>query len=335
MVDPDDDIKDLKGVGAKTAKNLKENGRGTIRKIATANPDTLPEHTNLGEKKAEDLVRKARDALRGGDRYQNGLDFEKEQQNMGTISTGSENFDKLLKGGIGVEYLTEAYGLSSSGKSQLAFQLSVNAQKPEGEGGADNGDQVIFIDVEETFRADRIRQMAEAQDMDPDEVLGNIHVTRPTDLSDQELAISEARQLDLDEVALIVIDSMVGHVRSEFEGREEYGERADRLGNMLAELGKMASGETGHEIAVFYTNQAGKDPATQYGDPVYAYGPSTMEHQSSFRLRLDERGSKGYNTSLVDSPNIPPGDTYYDIFKCGIRDPDHECDYCKEGEEDE
>jgi len=332
MVDPDDPIEDLKGVGAKTAKNLKENGRGTIRKLATANPDTLPDHTTLGEKKSKDLVMKAREALRGGNRYQNGLDFEKEQKNMGTISTGSDNFDNLMKGGIGVEYLTEAYGLSSSGKTQLAFQLCVNAQKPEGEGGADNGDQVIFIDVEETFRADRIRQMAEAQDMDPDEVLGNIHVTRPTDLSDQELAISEARQLDLDDVALIVIDSLVGHVRSEFEGREEYGERADRLGNMLAELGKMASGETGHEIAVFYTNQAGKDPAVQYGDPVYAYGPSTLEHQSSFRLRLDARGSKGYNAELVDSPNIPPGDIYYDIFPEGIRDPDFESEMAEDDE---
>lgn len=55
MVDAEDPIKDLKGVGAKTAKNLKENGRGTIRKLATANPDVLPEHTTLGEKKQVNL----------------------------------------------------------------------------------------------------------------------------------------------------------------------------------------------------------------------------------------------------------------------------------------
>jgi len=324
MVDAEDSIKDLKGVGNKTAKDLKENGRGTIKKLATANPDNLPEYTSLGEKKSKDLVMKARKALRGGSRYTNGLDFEEEQKNMGTISTGSDKFDSLLMGGIGVGYLTEAYGLSSSGKTQLAFQLSVNAQLPEDEGGAGNGDKVLFIDVEETFRADRIRTMAEAQDMDPDQTLENIKVTRPTDLSDQELAIEEARQLDLDNVALIVIDSLVGHVRSEFEGREEYGERADRMGNMLTELKKMASENTGHSIAVYYTNQAGKDPAVQYGDPVYAYGPSTLEHMSSFRLRLDQRGNKGYNAELVDSPNIRPGDIYFDIFPEGIRDPDFE-----------
>lgn len=324
MVDPEDDIKELKGVGNKTAKDLEENGRGTIRKLATANPDTLPDYTGLGEKKAKDLVMKARQALRGGNRFTNGLDFEKEQEEMGTITTSSDNFDQLLKGGIGVGYLTEAYGLSSSGKTQLAHQLAVNAQLPEEEGGADNGNQVIFIDVEETCRTDRIRQMAEAHGLDPEETLSNIHVTRPTDLSDQELAVKEVRQLDLDQVSLIIIDSLVGHVRAEFEGRENYGERADRIGNMLADLQKMASTNTGHNIAVFYTNQAGKDPAVQYGDPVYAYGPSTLEHRSSFRLRLDSRGSKGYNAELIDSPNLPDGDIYYDIFPEGIRDPDFE-----------
>jgi len=311
MVGAKDEVKELKGVGAKTAASLRDAGRKTVNDLAMANPDRLPEHTNLGDKKAQKLVQKARKALRGGNRYTNGLDFEEEQKNMGTISTGSDALDGILKGGIGVGYLTSAFGLSSSGKTQLAFQLCVNAQK------ADNGEKVVFIDVEETFRADRIREIAEAADIDPDEALSNILVTRPTDVSDQEAAVRETRQLDLDNVALIVVDSMVGHFRSEYEGREEYGERADRIGNILAELGKMAGG---HDIAVFYTNQAGKDPGKQYGDPVYAYGPSTMEHQSSFRLRLDSRGSKGYNAQLVDSPNLPPGECYYQITQSGIED---------------
>lgn len=367
MADPDMDIKELKGVGAKTAKELEEAGRGTLRKLATANPDKLPDYTSLGDKKSRDLVNKAREELRDGNRFQTGRELEKEQNNMGTITTGSRDFDSMLRGGVGVEYLTEAYGLSSSAKTQLAFQLSVNAQLPEdackcpecGEyslsmddykenpccenrpleedfkdetlfennvihGGAGNGDKVIFIDVEETFRADRIREMAESHGLDEEEVLENIHVTRPTDLNDQEQAIKDARQLNLEDVALIVIDSIVGHVRAEFEGREEYGERADRIGNMLSELQKMASGDTGHEIAVFYTNQAGKDPAVQYGDPVYAYGPSTLEHRSSFRLRLDSRGSKGFNAELIDSPNLKQTDIYFDVFKEGIRDQDFE-----------
>jgi hypothetical protein len=49
-------------------------------------------------------------------------------------------------------------------------------------------------------------------------------------------------------------------------------------------------------------------------------------------LRLDARGKKGYNAELVDSPNIPPGDIYYDIFPEGIRDPDFESEMESEEE---
>lgn len=330
MVEPDDNVKELKGVGPKKAKELEKIGRGTIKKLATANPDTLPDNTAIGEKKAREIVMKARRALRGESRFQTGIELEKEQENMGTISTGSNNFDSLLKGGVGVEYLTEVYGVSSSGKTQLAFQLAVNAQLPEEDGGADNGNQVVFIDVEETFRADRIRQMAEAQGISPEEALTNIKVARTKDLSDQEEAINELKTLDLDNVALVLIDSIVGHIRAEFKGRSQYGERADRIGDMLSELQKLASQ---HNIAVAYTNQAGVDPGVQYGDPVYAYGGSIMQHRSSFRIRLDDRGGKGFNAELVDSPNLPQKDVYFDIFPEGIRDPDFESKMLKEEEE--
>lgn len=321
MVEPEDGVIEIDGIGPKTASDLKDIGRDTVKKLASANPDVLPEQSSLGEKKAADAVSAARESLRDGKRFKDGLDIEKEQKEMGTISTGSENFDSLLRGGVGVEYLTEAYGESSSGKTQLAHQLCVNNQTEE---SPDNGDQVMFIDVEETFRADRIREMSEAQGLDADETLSNISVSRTKDLSDQENAVKQLKQFELDEVGLIVVDSMVGHIRAEFEGRSEYGERSNRLGSMLSELQKIASN---HEVAVFYTNQAGKDPGVQYGDPVYAYGGATMKHRSSFRIRLDSRGSKGYNAALIDSPNLPERDVYFDIFTEGIRNPDFETEY--------
>lgn len=314
------EIKDLEGVGPKTAADLKDAGRDNLNKLAAANPDYIHEYVDsLGPKKAEDIIEKARDELRGGNRFKSGTDLEKEQTEMGTITTGSEELDALLGGGVGVGYLTEAYGTSSSGKTQLAHQLAVNAQLPEDEGGNQNGSEVVFIDVEETFRADRIRDMAEPLGLDGDKTLDRIQIARTTDLSDQEKAVKDIRGLNLDDTALIIIDSMVGHIRAEFEGRSEYGERADRLGNMMSTLQKLASN---NDIAIFYTNQAGRDPSVQYGDPVYAYGGATMKHRSSFRLRLDSRGGKGFNAELIDSPNLPQEDIYFDVAPEGIVDND-------------
>jgi len=317
------EIKDLEGIGPKTASDLKDAGRDTIQKLAAANPDNLHDYVDaLGEKKAEDVVKKARDHMRGGggtNRFKTGIDLEKEQEEMGTITTSSEALDGLLGGGVGVGYLTEAYGTSSSGKTQLAHQIAVNAQLPSEEGGVSNGNQVIFIDVEETFRADRIRDMAQPTSLDADTALENIQIATTTDLTDQEQAVKDARQLNLEQTSVIIIDSMVGHIRAEFEGRSEYGERADRLGSMLSDLQKIASN---NEAAVFYTNQAGRDPSVQYGVPVYAYGGATMKHRSSFRLRLDSRGNKGFNAELIDSPNLPQEDIYFDVSTEGIVDND-------------
>ncbi len=314
------EIKDLEGVGPKTAADLKDAGRDNLNKLAAANPDYIHEYVDsLGPKKAEDIIEKARDELRGGNRFKSGTDLEKEQTEMGTITTGSEELDGLLGGGVGVGYLTEAYGTSSSGKTQLAHQLAVNAQLPEDQGGNKNGSEVVFIDVEETFSADRIRDMAEPLGLDGDKALDRIQIARTTDLSDQEKAVEDIRGLNLQDTALIIIDSMVGHIRAEFEGRSEYGERADRLGNMMSTLQKLASN---NDIAIFYTNQAGRDPSVQYGDPVYAYGGATMKHRSSFRLRLDSRGSKGFNAELIDSPNLPQEDIYFGVAQGGIVDND-------------
>ncbi|NPB02756.1 MAG: DNA repair and recombination protein RadA, partial [Methanopyri archaeon] len=47
------------------------------------------------------------------------------------ITTCSKALDELLGGGVPTGELTEFAGPFGSGKSQLAFQLSVNVQLPE------------------------------------------------------------------------------------------------------------------------------------------------------------------------------------------------------------
>ena len=60
------------------------------------------------------------------------------------ITTGSKSFDSLIGGGVETQSITEAYGAYGSGKSQLAFQLAVNTQLPEDQGGLDGDVFLIF-----------------------------------------------------------------------------------------------------------------------------------------------------------------------------------------------
>ena len=56
---------------------------------------------------------------------------------------------------------------------------------PLEEGGFD-GD-IFYIDTEDTFRPERITQMARGHGLDPDEVLGRIHVARAYNSAHQML----------------------------------------------------------------------------------------------------------------------------------------------------
>ncbi|NPA99244.1 MAG: DNA repair and recombination protein RadA, partial [Crenarchaeota archaeon] len=58
-------------------------------------------------------------------------EIRREAESRPRISTGSRALDELLGGGVPTGELTEFAGPFGSGKSQLAFQLSVNVQLPE------------------------------------------------------------------------------------------------------------------------------------------------------------------------------------------------------------
>lgn len=55
------------------------------------------------------------------------------------ITTGCQNLDALLGGGVAVRGITEVTGQSGSGKTQFTLQLSLCAQLPPDAGGLGKG----------------------------------------------------------------------------------------------------------------------------------------------------------------------------------------------------
>ncbi len=101
------------------------------------------------------------------------------------------------------------------------FQLAVNATMPTEKGGLD-GD-VVIIDTENTFRPERIVQIANAQGVDPMETLQKIHVARAFNSSHQMLLVEKAADMAAKTpVKLLIVDSLTAHFRSEYVGRERW-----------------------------------------------------------------------------------------------------------------
>jgi meiotic recombination protein DMC1 len=65
------------------------------------------------------------------------------------ISTGSQNLDNLLQGGIESMAITEVFGEFRTGKTQISHTLCVTAQLSKENGGGEG--KVAYIDTENTL----------------------------------------------------------------------------------------------------------------------------------------------------------------------------------------
>ncbi len=308
-------IEDLPGVGPTTAKKLREAGYEDLMGIATAVPSELAAAAEIGEATAKKIINAARSKLKMD--FTDGLELAEKASEVKKLTTGSKALDGLLSGGLETQAITECYGAYGSGKSQLAFQLAVNAQLPEDVGGLNGG--AIWIDTEGTFRPQRIVQIAEARGLDPKQILKNIKVARAYS-SDHQILLAEKIPDLINNgfnAKLIIVDSLTSLFRYEFVGRGTLAERQQKLNKHIHTLQRIADR---YNVVVYVTNQVMARPDVFFGDPTQAVGGHIIGHASTFRIYL--RHSKGEKrvARLVDSPYLPEGEAVFKITEKGIED---------------
>ena len=314
------DIEELPGVGPAIAEKLRESGYNSLEAIAVASPAELVAAAEIGEATSAKIINAAREAAEIGG-FETGDTILGRRLEIGKLTTGSTSFDDLLGGGLETQALTEFYGEFGSGKTQIAHQLAVNVQSPPENGGL-NG-SVIIIDTENTFRPERIKDMAEGASLDPDEILKNIHVARAYNSNHQILLVDKAERLaeeliDTEKpVRLLIVDSATAHFRSEYVGRGTLADRQQKINKHLHDT--LRFGDLNNAV-VMITNQVQVRPDAFFGDPTRPIGGHVVGHTATFRLYL--RKSKGEKriARLVDSPNLPEAEAVFTVSKVGIRD---------------
>jgi DNA repair protein RadA len=307
-------VAELPGVGEKTAEKLKDAGYDNLMAVAAASPKELSEVAEIGEQTAAKIIIAARDALEMG--YETALDVFAKRERIGRITTGSKALDGILGGGIETGAVTEFHGAFGSSKSQIAHQLAVNVQLPKERGGL--GGACLFIDTEGTFRPERIRQMAEALSLNPEEVLKNIYVARAYNSDHQCLLVDKANEIIREKnIKLIVIDSVTALFRSEYSGRGELASRQQKLNKHLHSLQRLADV---YNVAVYITNQVMTRPDILFGDPTAPVGGHILGHLSTYRVYV--RKSKGETriARIIDSPNLPESECVFRVTPRGIED---------------
>jgi len=308
-------LEDLPGVGPTTAEKLREAGYTDLIELAVASPKDLADTVGIGEGTAQKIILAARKYANVGG-FETGDVIYERRKKVTRLTTGSKEFDTLLGGGLETQAITEFFGEFGSGKTQVMHQLAVNVQLPPDKGGL-NG-HAVYIDTENTFRPERIRQMAEAIGLDPDEALKKIHVARAFNSNHQILLVDKAMELAKDyPVRLLIVDSLTAHFRAEYVGRGSLAERQQLLNKHMHDLLKFADL---NNAVVAVTNQVAANPGLMFGDPTQPIGGHIVGHTATYRIYLRKsRGNKRI-ARLIDSPALPDGEVVIKIVEEGIRD---------------
>ncbi len=310
-----DAIENLPGVGPATAEKLIEAGFTDLMSIAVSSPQSLAEMADIGVNTAVKIIAAARKQADIGN-FETGTEVMERRKVVGKVLTGSEALDELLGGGFETQAITELFGEFGSGKTQLGHQMAVNVTKPVEDGGL--GATTIFIDTENTFRPERIIQMAEGQGLDGEEVLSQIRVARAFNSHHQMLLAEKAQEIAKEHnVRCLIVDSLTAHFRAEYVGRGALADRQQKLNKHMHDLQRFSDL---NNAMVVVTNQVQAKPDAFFGDPTRPIGGHIVGHAATFRIYL--RKSKGQKriARLIDSPSLPEGEAVFSVVEEGVID---------------
>lgn len=314
----DIELADLDGIGPATERKLKEAGIESVLDLAVALPDELVD-LGLSRDNACALVFVAQRKLKEGGLLDKDFvpasETYRRRMKMMRCTTSSKNLDKLLKGGIETQAITELWGEFGSGKSQICHMLCVTAQLPPQQGGL--GSSVIYIDTESTFRPERVWQIADERGLDANAVLDRVYVCKVYNSSHLELTVRTlGNYIEKFKARLVVIDSIISLHRAEYMGRGTLAERQQRLNSLIHRLLRIAEI---YNVAVVVTNQVQTRPDTFFGDPTRPAGGHVIAHACTYRVYL-RKARNCRQATIVDSPYHPVSDALFAITNKGIDD---------------
>ena len=129
------------------------------------------------------------------------------------IKTGLKELDKFLGGGIKEGLVTSISGQSATGKTQLTFQICLNALHDRKE--------ILFQDTTGGFRPERLVEMMQLQEINPS-LLDQIKVSRINNTAQQIQYLSKK---PIGDYSLIIIDSVTDLFSFEYSKKEQFLEK--------------------------------------------------------------------------------------------------------------
>lgn len=197
------------------------------------------------------------------------------------FTSGDPQLDIILGGGIYTDSITEIFGSSSTGKSQLLMQLSLTVQLSRGHGGLEG--KCVYITTEGELATQRIAGIIAARPefQEAGASQENIYTVSCPDLEFQEHILNVQLPILLEQcrgtIKLVIIDSISHHMRVELGGRtlREIQNSKFYIESLAQRLLCLAQK---HSLAIVVGNQVG-DKVLENRINYTTYGVTDYEYQ--------------------------------------------------------
>ncbi|KAK1308873.1 hypothetical protein QJS10_CPA09g00360 [Acorus calamus] len=310
------------GIASLDVKKLKDAGLCTVESVAYAPRKELLQVKGISDAKVDKIIEagmsfKSSKLVPLG--FTSASQLHAQRLEIIQITSGSQELDKILEGGIETGSITEIYGEFRSGKTQLCHTLCVTCQLPLDQGGGEG--KALYIDAEGTFRPQRLLQIADRFGLNGADVLENVAYARAYNTDHQSRLLLEAASMMVDaRFALMIVDSATALYRTDFSGRGELSARQMHLAKFLRSLQKLAD-EFG--VAVVVTNQvvAQVDGSAIFAGPqIKPIGGNIMAHASTTRLALRKGRAEERICKVISSPCLAEAEARFQISAEGVTD---------------
>jgi DNA repair protein RAD57 len=172
-------------------------------------------------------------------------------ESIDCFTTGDDQLDSLLNGGIHLGLITEIFGESATGKSQLCMQLTRTCSLSTSQGGL--GSKSVYISTEGNLETKRLVEI--------NPTLDSVFCINCMDLEAQEhiLEVQLPVLIQKEGVKLVVIDSISHHLRVELEhnGFKSYLKNKNKMTEICKKLLDLCAD---YGVAIVVTNQISDVP---------------------------------------------------------------------------
>jgi len=232
-------------------------------------------------------------------------------EKVNVLSSGLTNLDNLMNSRFHSTKFYVIFGAYSTGKTQLCHQLCVESFK--------KFSSSIFIDTENTFRPERIIQIAEAQKLNPKKVLKSILVTKVLSNSMLLLNLQNVENLiKINKYKVLLIDSLNNHYRVEQSNKEvSYFKAKLNFMKILKNLNDLTNN---YNLITVATAQVTPNLIidTEIGEnPV---GVQYMNHFFSEFLYLTLQEESIGKVHIINSLSLPEKKILFEIKSEGVKD---------------